>query len=647
MLTEKAGLLLLYLALVLVVCAWPFALRMRAPAPPWRAAPLGLGGALALAAAGLLLARGMPATTSPLLLSLLLIPALMGQGVAPLIGGLVALPLLAGVTWWAPALELSLAQAVLFLLLGVGAASLPRLWRAPPGLPMVIGLAGLAVFGVAAALLTGVFSTPIAFWALWHHWGAFVAPAEAMLAGGVPFRDFPVQYGMGPTLLIASLCQGDCWEAAYWAVAASNLLYLLALGACALLLTRDADRGVAVLGLAAMLCAVLLWSGYPPDFMGALATPSVSGLRFVPLALLLLHVLRAETAERPMDGRGHALWFLALCWSPEAGFQASLVWWPYLALRRAAGVSGFWPLVMIIATGALRAVLALLLALAVIVVGFWLGFGDWPSLEGFLTYVRNPPGVLHPNLLGPIWLALAVLAVALLAMAWGDARSQRVGFVCVAGFLAVSSYYLGRSHDNNLLNLFPFLVLAILTTVGPGLPTLFQAFSRVVMAGVIAWTATFGMGGWNQAARDGVAGQIGPARLLEQMSLTSPAAQALMDAAPMGAGGAPFADLGMALTALRQDGAGSPLIVNAAMISARGMPGPGWTGMHNLATYALLPPPTIEHFIRRGAEVYRRPGWILMDRGHPNPWLERFGVAYDVTEERVFGGYTAYRVVPR
>jgi hypothetical protein len=649
MLSDKAGLLLLYLTLVLGVCAWPFVLRLA----PWsahpRPAPHALAGLLGLGAVAVLMSRGMPTPTSPLILSLAFILPLLGQGTAVVVGALAALPLLATVTWWAPAIELPAWRAVPFVLLGLGATSLPHLWRAGPGLPSRAGLLASIAVGAAAVLMTGIHSTPNAFLALWHHWGAYVAPAEALLGGGVPFRDFPVQYGMGPTLLIAALCQGDCFRATYWVVAAANLLYLLMLGACVLLLTRTASRGMAVLALAAITCAAVLWTAYPPDFLGAVATPSVGGLRFLPLVLLVFHVLSREAEGTPADGCGHALWCLALAWSPEAGFQATLVWWPYLALRRAAGVTAAGPLIRIVVTGALRAVLALLVAVCVLALVFRLSFGDWPSVQGFLTYVRNPPGVLQVNPLGPVWLALAALAVSWLAMAWSDAAAQRVAFVGLAAFLAVSSYYLGRSHDNNLLNLFPFMVLALLSAIRAESPAVLRGFAHMTLAGLVAWTATFGLDSWSQARQEGVAGLVGPAALLDQMRLSSPISFALMDRAlsrPDGAA-APFSDLGEALAELRLLGAGSPLVVNASRTSVRGMTGPTWTGMQNLATYELLPPATIEHFIRRGAQVYRQPGWILIDRTHGNTSLERFAVAYDVVEERVFGGYTAYRLVPR
>ena len=68
--------------------------------------------------------------------------------------------------------------------------------------------------------------------------------------------------------------------------------------------------------------------------------------------------------------------------------------------------------------------------------------------------------------------------------------------------------------------------------------------------------------------------------------------------------------------------------------------------MNNLANVGLLPPEVITKFIRNGATTFHRAGW-LVDRKQPGDWLKLFGSAYEVAEERAFGGYTAYQLVPK
>ncbi len=646
---EKAGLLSAYFGLLLVVCVLPFALlhRKAGPARPERWAWPGFGVVLVVGAAVLLAARGVPGLTAPLVLSLAFVVPLAWQGRATVLGGLTALPLLAAVTWWAPDMQLGVVRAVAFVLAGTLAAALPRL--KVRGSAVVAALLTLSLLSLAAVLFTGSTAGPIGFWAQWHHWSVYVAPAESMLAGAIPFRDFPVQYGVGPMLLVAGLCRGECWTGTYWAVAASNLLYVAAMTGCVGALTRPAPRGLAVLALAAMGCAILLWTGYPPDYVGPTVIPSVLGLRFLPLAALLFCIVATEYGGLRLNAAGHALWLLGVAWSPEAAFFATAVWWPYVGLRHAQTVGASRTLAIAVAAGRGAAIgfAALAIGIGVLTLVFRLGFGVWPLLQGFTTYIRNPPGILPVNPQGPIWLVLGGVAVGALSLLRADARGLRTGFACVTGLLAAGSYFLGRSHDNNILNLLPFVVLAMTMALRIGLPAMPAGFARMVLAGMVAWPMTFGVQSWRTAWQAGEAASIGPARFIERIRLTTPDAWTLLDAALAGTPHAPSADAGAALRWLREAHQPAPLWVSAGRLLPYDVPGAAWTGMSDLGLFGLLPHAVVEHFIRHGAQALGRSGWILVDRADPEPWLALFAKAYDVTEERVFGGYTAYRLEPR
>lgn len=647
MFESKSALILSYLGLVGTACLWPFLLQIR-PRWPWgRALQILLWTALPVGAVLLLANRGAVGMLAPVVLASVIVLPLFRLGVPAVLAGICGVVFLSTLLWWAPAAELSLAQGLAFVLIGLGAALLPWLSPTREGLPTWPSLALLAAAGLAAVLGTGVFSVPVPFLSLWHHWGAYVAPAEALLAGGVPFRDFTVQYGMGPTLLLAGLCGSDCWPGMFGAVAAVNLIHLFALGGCVLLLTRRFPRGLALLALLAMMVSALVWTGYPPNWMGWMIAPSVGGMRFAPLSLLLLHILWTEAGDRPNDAVGHSLWLFGLAWSPETGFFCSLVWWPYLALREAQLRTGTWPVILALIAGGARAVLATLAGLALLVVVFRLGFGDWPSIYGFLAYVRNPPGVLPPNALGPVWLVPITAGLALFAASRADGRGVRTIFVCLAAFLGTVSYYLGRSHDNNVLNLLPFMVLALVAAMGAGPSSLVSGFSRTVMCGLVALIVPFGHDAWNEAAGSSRWRDAGSSRLLAQMRLEDDESQRLVDrgmAAIMTAW-APAADASTALRAL--DGEAAPVLITAFPLLPRVQAGRAWTGVNSLANYGDLPPSVIEHFVRRGAAAYRRAGWLLVDQTQPGPWLDYFRAAYDVAEERGFGGFTAYRLVPR
>jgi hypothetical protein len=659
MIDGKLTLDALWLVALVSCCVLPFGLLSDCP-PTLRAAvrlaPWVFGVALMFGSATLFFVRGYdepPAVSSPLVLSLAFVAPLM-SGVTSAwagLGGLAALPLLSAVTWWDPHIALRLSRGVAFATIGVLAAMLPRAPFSFAGLPPAPALAVSIALGVISATLMGQFNSPTLFWAIWHHWGAYIAPAQAMLAGGEPFRDFPVQYGMGPTLLISALGAWDLWFGVYLETAIANVSYLLAMVACIGLALRRSPRGLALLASIAMTCGIVLWTGYPADFSGAMMTPSVSGMRFLPLALLILVIFWGESAHRSILFVGYALWFFGLAWSPEAGIYATIVWFPYLALRdaRAGGSDSPGVVALVALRGAAIAVAALVVGFASLALVFRAGFGEWPSPSGFLTYVLNPPGALPPNFLGPIWIVVAAIGLGTVALTRADPKELLAGAACLLGLVAVSSYYLGRSHDNNVLNLLPFVVLLVSFALSTPLAPLLRGFAILVLVGVVAWPATFGALAWSGALRNGDALAVGPAQILERFRLATPDAWALLDGG-LAAQPGPYsasADAGAALSWFAEQGAEAPVVVSKAMIMPRSARGPSWTGVNNLANFDPLPRDTIIRFIEAGSKTYHRSGWLLVDNNQPGDWVDLFSSAYTRVEERKFGGYTAYRLAPK
>ena len=94
---------------------------------------------------------------------------------------------------------------------------LPVLWK----YTAIIAFIPFALFLSFGTGIAENLNTQIAWW---HHWGAYVGPAEIMLSGGHIFRDFPVQYGLGPTVAIAATCGSNCWVAMYYIVGATTFL---------------------------------------------------------------------------------------------------------------------------------------------------------------------------------------------------------------------------------------------------------------------------------------------------------------------------------------------------------------------------------------------------------------------------------------
>lgn len=100
----------------------------------------------------------------------------------------------------------------------------------------------IVAFTLLATMLT--FSTGIlvddnALLTQWHHWSAYIAPAELLLSGATIFHDFPVQYGLGPTTLIASFCGYDCWVGMYFIAGLTTLISSILIAVLAFSITNN------------------------------------------------------------------------------------------------------------------------------------------------------------------------------------------------------------------------------------------------------------------------------------------------------------------------------------------------------------------------------------------------------------------------
>ena len=552
--------------------------------------------------------------------------------------------------------------------IAISLASLIRNARSATRDSIIVAIA--IVFVLQHSLNMSVLLDNGVYTAVRHHWGAYIGPSETVLSGARLLYDIPAQYGFGPTLLIASACGNNCWIGMYWITTIASIIYALLIIASVSVIARGMNNiwtyGVMVLAAAA---ACMLWTSYPPQLGGPWSFPSTGGLRFIPLAAMLLFILWSESRSavaRPPRLYGHALWCIGAVWAPEAAFYLSFVWWPYLLWR--AGNLSARPL-RAAALAGLEIIAVVVALLIVFIASFYLVYGVVPSLDVYVAYVVNPTGPQPPNPLGSIWFFAFVMIAAISAAAL-LVRDKTAGsefaslFVCILALFAVFSYYIGRSHDNNILNLMPFivLVLAAVLSFAP-IPALSRS-AQVALAANLALVMFFGWSAWRQTSLADYANTDAAASMSyvrgQTAEQTGEAAISLHDADPAqrqsgdpekrldGANAADASRAVFYISSVRHE----PMIKIDDGLDMAPIGPQAWSAIHDPIDFYFLPDPLIAKMIDRTMRRIKSPGWLIIARHVDNGpetlrWQRLLEGSYAKVEEKDFGAYHAIRYEPK
>lgn len=344
---------------------------------------------------------------------------------------------------------------------------------------------------------TGALVSDGVFLMQWHHWSAYIAPAEVFLTGAVIFNDFPAQYGLGPTSLIALFCRDNCWSAMYYIVSFATISYSILMTTLCLSVTPKGFSARAAVALLSFV-ACFFWTAYPPNIGSVLATPSVSGLRFLPVVVLVgcLFFFQHIECSRWKINIAHFLWCMGVLWSPESAFYVTFVWWPYYLYVNSSGGTLKIQLQTLFINCIKLIGLAIFLFATFIII-FHHFYGELPSLGGYLVYLIYPPGPMPISVNGAIryFVLVMFLGLGALILFWrqrGDCIVIRRGYLSILLCYAVFSYFLGRSHDNNLLNLSPFVLLVLFCVIFYGGTNVFSRPAIVLAASFGGWLALCG-----------------------------------------------------------------------------------------------------------------------------------------------------------
>jgi hypothetical protein len=526
--------------------------------------------------------------------------------------------------------------------------------------PPLIMFNGLCLF---FSFSTGLLGLDEILFTTWHHWGAYVGPAELMWAGARIFYDSPAQYGLGPTTLIALSCSFDCWKGMYYIVGIANALYAAVIAFVALrLLGRDRTVGMTSVALAATFAACFLYSAYPPSPATPSISPSTGGLRFLPCAILVAYLVSgAEQAwSRRQRWVGHLIWAFGLLWAPESAFHATFVWWPYYLWRYTEDGQGGLRGLGTVVKHASWLGLILVATVALFVSTYYALFQLLPTVDGVFAYVLYPPGPVPFEFRGAFLYFASVVVltaasiVALTRRKEGPEFLRRAVLVLLALY-AVASYYLGRSIDNNLLNIMPFLVLALLVVAAPPWRPHFNALGAAAVSCLIALTLSFGWSvWWGSALEQGYAFEVDPRTVRKAFDLASSETTSALDRRESGRNPLVHsADIQRAAAQIWATYHEPVTLMAPPLVLMTSFAAP-WNAVHAPEDFISIPKASRRAFLTRSMRRFNQAGWTIIQEGTPDivaaggrELSEDFDAVYTRDISLSFGSYIATRYLPK
>lgn len=501
------------------------------------------------------------------------------------------------------------------------------------------------------------YNDSFALYSMWHHWSAYIGPAALLKSGGRILYDFPAQYGLGPTLLLAFGASSP-WLAMYVYCGLATLFCFGIVSWMALTLSagRNTINQAIILALSGIVC--LLWVAAPYYLVTPLSAPSTFALRFFPVLMLVFYLFQAEQRVAPTNARrpwAYGLWALGGLWSPESLFYVTFIWWPFALFLtiRAHGTNGLWP--------ALLARILSLLGVAAVYFGLVVGiyrlvYGIFPDPFSYAAYALYPPGVMSIDEHGTICFFFAVLLVGIYAsiihwrtVAYSNMFSRN--FLLILLLYGVFAYYLGRSHDNNILNLSPYMFLVLVGAYNAPIGRGLRFFSAVLLGCFFGWMVVFNWSEWKSIQKI----EFNPERLIQQMSWDTrhgpvygdiEKSLILQSASKIG-----YAK--EALDYIRGHGNESIFFADKMYVLMSSLDVSPWCSIYGPENYVFLPSSNQEMYLSRFAKHVPRSGWLIVDTDlTDNPfenskWLTLFDSIYERDTQISFGSYLAIRYIPK
>jgi hypothetical protein len=499
----------------------------------------------------------------------------------------------------------------------------------------------------------------------WHHWSAYIGPAQLIKAGGRVFYDFPAQYGLGPTALIALSCHWDCWTGMYFIVGGMNFLYSIVIGSIVLhLLGKDCGLEKVIVALICVLVACFLYTAYPPSLIITSVAPSVGGLRFLPCTLILAYLIYISDKDWHWTNKflGHILWSVGLLWSPESAYQVTFVWCTYYIWRNCftnKNIINRYQLLLIAIKNIIYLIIFCVSFLFILVIIYHHFYSVYPSTFGVFAYVLNPPGSLPINFSGALQFFVAIFIVSYLWMfkllyTNGDQIDLNCGIPVLLTLYATSSYYIGRSYENNLLNLMPFILIMLFLIYKSKDSIICNLIGKTGISCIVSLIFSFGWTPYWKAINFNFKILTTDLDMIKsKFTFQSDTNLKLsLNENSNFVSRSKYLDIQKASDYIWNNYNESMTLLSPpwVLISKNAYP---WMSMHFPANFGFMPSEMKKIFLERSMCLFNLPGWVLINKDktdesekYAQEWLKDINNVYDQDVTLNFGTFAAIRYTP-
>lgn len=311
-----------------------------------------------------------------------------------------------------------------------------------------------------------------------HHWDVYIGPANLIQQGGWIFWDVPSQYGFLSILSIVGFPGVSNHQAFYMILAIAHWVSAFILFS----LLRRYSPGVKgyFFSLFVTLATIYFMPGWWPTLIGSASRPSTGSYRFIwcyVLGFLLFKALEFRNLKQPISNKFYlyfnTAWILGCLWSVESAVYSTCIWLPAYLIFKKRDLKQNRKIPLLIYFCKTPA-LAWGITLSLICLYYFIRIHHLPDPASLVEYARSfslvPGFAMVVNNFGLAWwlVFLFVCQSTLLALAF-QKRSDDIELGVLTSALAMtwaaSSYFMGRSHDNNIINIFPVLTFAFILTL--------------------------------------------------------------------------------------------------------------------------------------------------------------------------------------